>query len=317
MLVGIARMAAEAPLLESKRAVAYRQIAAKSWLNRCDSDRVPFRWTINPYRGCEFACRYCYARYTHEFLELSPEDFDDRIFAKQWDRQAFASELRRVPREQAIGIGTATDPYQPAERRYQLTRRLLEVFAQDWGRSLFLTTKSDLVGRDADVLAEIARRNQLHVSLTVTTMDARLARLLEPRAPRPDLRMAAVRQLASAGVAVGVGASPVMPGINDTEESLRRVAKACAEAGGVAFHASPLFLKDGSREIFFQLLDAEFPELARAYRRTYAKAAYLQGAYPERLAERVRQIRAEAGLSARQPIRRTLQSPQLTLFDAA
>jgi len=129
-LIGIARMAAEAPCLEPKKRVEYFELGARSYLARCDSTRVPFRWTINPYRGCEFGCKYCYARYTHEFMEMrDPEQFERKIYAKAFDAVRFRDELRALPLGEAIGLGTATDPYQPAERRYGVTRKMLEVFA--------------------------------------------------------------------------------------------------------------------------------------------------------------------------------------------
>src|SRR3974390_2415426 len=128
-LVGIARLASESPLLEAKRAVEYFEITCRPILNRTKPG-MPFRWTINPYRGCEFGCKYCYARYTHEFMELwEGKDFEERIFAKEWSASVFRGELSKIPREEAIAIGTATDPYQPAERRYGVTRKILEVFA--------------------------------------------------------------------------------------------------------------------------------------------------------------------------------------------
>ncbi|HBY63015.1 MAG TPA: radical SAM protein, partial [Solibacterales bacterium] len=235
-LVGIARLAAESGRLEAKREVEYFDLPARRYLTRCDSPRVPFRWTVNPYRGCEFACRYCYARYTHEFMELSggPE-FERKIYAKQWSAEAFRRELARVPKSESIAIGTATDPYQPAERRYGVTRKMLEVLATGRGYRIWITTKSDLVARDAALLAEIGRKNQVWVHLTVTTMETALARLLEPMAPRPDLRMEAVRKLRGAGVAVSVITAPVLPLINDSEESLEAVAAAAKGAGALSW----------------------------------------------------------------------------------
>src|SRR5438552_4981791 len=129
-LIGIAKLAAQSPTLEAKRQVEYKELPTRSYVARVTSDRVPFRWTINPYRGCEFGCKYCYARYTHEFMELRDgELFETRIFAKQWNALAFRRELRRMPFGEIIALGTATDPYQPAERRYNISRMMLEEFA--------------------------------------------------------------------------------------------------------------------------------------------------------------------------------------------
>src|SRR5580704_18017119 len=187
-LVGIARLASQNELLESKRAVEYFEIPARSILNRTKPN-MPFRWTINPYRGCEIGCKYCYARYTHEFMELDASEFEDKIYAKQAAAELLRQELGRVDRKEHSALGTATDPYQPAERRFGRTRAILEVFARERGRRLGLITKSDLIVRDVDLLCEIARANVLHVNVTITTVDEKLARLLEPRAPRPDLRL--------------------------------------------------------------------------------------------------------------------------------
>ena len=151
---------------------------------------LPFTHTINPYRGCEFACRYCYARYTHEFLELrDPQEFERKIYFKQNAAWLLEQELAHLKPGTQIALGTATDPYQPLERRQRVTRSLLEVFARKRGFKLGIVTKSALVTRDIDLLQQIAARNTLTVHLTVTTMNAKLARILEPRAPRPDLRI--------------------------------------------------------------------------------------------------------------------------------
>jgi DNA repair photolyase len=296
-LIGIARMAADAPCLEPKRRVEYFKLPARSYLAKCDSQRVPFRWTINPYRGCEFGCKYCYARYTHEFMEMrDPEQFERKIYAKAFDAARFRNELRALPVGEKVALGTATDPYQPAERRYGITRKMLEVFADTSGLHLGITTKSDLVARDVDLLIEIARRHHLRVSMTVTTVDVELARLLEPMAPRPDLRLGAVRKLANAGLRVVVGCAPVMPLINDSEESLDALGRDAVSAGAAALWANVLFLKPCAYQVFLPFLEERFPALVRKYRERYERAAYLRGAYPELIQERVEQIRKRYGL---------------------
>jgi DNA repair photolyase len=296
-LIGIARMAAEAPCLEPKRRVEYFELGARSYLARCDSTRVPFRWMINPYRGCEFGCKYCYARYTHEFMELrDPEQFERKIFAKTFDAGHFRKELRSLPRGETIALGTATDPYQPAERRYGVTRKMLEVFASNAGFHLGITTKSDLIARDVELLKEVSWRHYLRISMTVTTVDTELARQLEPMAPRPDLRLAAVRRLADAGFCVVVGCSPVMPLINDSERSLDTLAREAAAAGAVSLWANVLFLKPCAYQVFLPFLEERFPALVRKYREHYGRAAYLRGAYPEMIQERVEHIRKRYGL---------------------
>ena len=312
-------MAAEAPCLEPKRRVEYFELAARSYLSQCDSARVPFRWTINPYRGCEFGCKYCYARYTHEFMELrDPEQFEQKIYAKAFDAARFREELHALPLGETVALGTATDPYQPAERRYEVTRRMLEIFASMAGLHLGITTKSDLIVRDAGLLKEVARRHYLRVSMTVTTVDAGLARLLEPMAPRPDLRLAAVRRLADAGLRVVVGCAPVMPLLNDSEESLDALAGAAAAAGASAFWTNVLFLKPCAYQVFLPFLEERFPHLVRKYRERYDRDAYLRGAYPEMIQERVEAIRKRHGFDRRsdgQEPELWPRDPQITLFE--
>jgi DNA repair photolyase len=299
-LIGIAKLATEGYLLTRKRRVEYRTLPTRKWLNRCDSKRVPFDWTINPYRGCEFGCKYCYARYTHEFMERWDSTlFETEIYAKDWDPEKFRAELKTVRRGESIAIGTATDPYQPAERRFGLTRSALEVLATTSGRKVYLTTKSDLVTRDIDLWQAVAEKNEVSVSMTITTTDHVMARLLEPYAPRPDLRLAAVRSLREAGLRAGVIASPVLPLITDSEESLEAVARAAAAAGAVSFSANVLFLKPCSQRAFFPFLEDQFPHLVARYRANYERDAYIRGSYPARIRRLVQEIRERVGLAPR------------------
>src|SRR5580658_4828271 len=217
-LVGIARLAASSPPAESHRQSAerpeYFMLPVKSILNRCDSARVPFDWTINPYRGCEFGCKYCYARYTHEYMEIDGGEFERKIFVKKDASVLLAADITRkysyesknsgYAKPEHIAIGTATDPYQPAENEYRVTRACLEELAKREGLSISIITKSNQIVRDIDLLRVIAGKSTLTVNITVTTLRPRLARLLEPRAPRPDLRLAAVKHLHQAGIDVGV-----------------------------------------------------------------------------------------------------------------
>src|SRR5271157_4541722 len=199
-LVGIARLAAQSPAAGTPE---YFLLPVKSMLNRCDSDRVPFEWTINPYRGCEFACKYCYARYTHEYMEIDGGDFEKKIFVKQdaaallardvSQKYSYESKASGYTQAEHIAIGTATDPYQPAEREYGVTRACLEELAKRENLSLSIITKSNQIVRDIAILKVIASKSALTIDITVTTLKPRLARLLEPRAPRPDLRLSAVR----------------------------------------------------------------------------------------------------------------------------
>jgi DNA repair photolyase len=292
-IVGIARLAAEGESLREGHQVEYFSLTAKSLLNRCVSRRaMPFTWTINPYRGCEFGCRYCYARYTHEFMEMRDGlDFEQKIYVKQHAAGLLRHDLRRVKPDEAIALGTATDPYQPAERRYEVTRGILEEFARHHGFELGIVTKSNLVSRDLGLLQQVAGANKLSVHITITTLNTDLARILEPRAPRPDLRLDAVRALSQAGLRVGVSCSPVVPGITDSPKDLEALIRAAAEAGADYVFASPLFLKPCSAAIFLPFLEQNFPHLAATYRQRYQDRAFLAPAYAKRISQLVRSLR--------------------------
>jgi DNA repair photolyase len=298
-LVGIARLAAATGLLEAKRQVEYLELETRRFVGR-GSGRMASIWTVNPYRGCEYGCKYCYARYAHEFMELrDPELFERKIYAKRFDAAAFRAEIRSLKLGSTVWIGTATDPYQPAERRFQITHQILKVFASERGFDIGITTKSDFVARDAALMACILRCNRIRVHLTITTLDEGLARMLEPRAPRPALRLGAVKKLTESGIPVSVLAHPVMPLINDSERSLDRVCAAAARAGASSFSAAPLFLKPCSYQVFLPFLEQRFPHLVRRYRERFERSAYLKGAYPETIAKRVEHIRARHNLTER------------------
>jgi DNA repair photolyase len=292
-LIGIARLASEGESLREGHNVEYFTLPAKSLLNRCVSRRaMPFTWTINPYRGCEFACKYCYARYTHEFMEMRDGlEFEQKIYVKQHAAALLRHDLRRVKRDEAIALGTATDPYQPAERRYEVTRGVLEEFSRHRGFELGIVTKSNLIVRDLALLQEVAGTNKLSVHITVTTLNVDLARILEPRAPRPDLRLDAVRALRQAGLCVGVSCSPVVPGITDSPKDLEAVIRTAAEAGADYVFANPLFLKPGSAAVFLPFLEQNFPHLAENYRQRYHDRAFLPAAYGKRLSQLVARLR--------------------------
>ena len=298
-LVGIARLAAEGESLREGHNVEYFTLPAKSLLNRCVSRRqMPFTWTINPYRGCEFGCRYCYARYTHEFMEMRDGmEFEQKIYVKQHAAELLRQELRKVKPHESIALGTATDPYQPAERRYEVTRGILEEFARHRGYELGIVSKSNLMIRDLELLKEVARANKLSVHITITTLDADLARILEPRAPRPDLRLNAVRTLAEAGLRVGISCSPVVPGITDAPADLEALIRAAAESGADYVFANPLFLKPCSAAVFLPFLAQNFPHLVENYRQRYQDRAFLPPAYAKRLLELIERLREKYRLT--------------------
>ena len=258
---------------------------------------MPFTWTINPYRGCEFACKYCYARYTHEFMELRDGvEFEQKIFVKQHAADLLRQELHHVKPGEEIAIGTATDPYQPAERRFEVTRAILEELARHRGLEIGIVTKSNLVLRDTDILQQITRNNRLFVNITITTLKADLARILEPRAPRPDLRLEAMQKLNQAGVAAGVICAPVLPGITDSPRDLEALVRATAKAGGKYIFANSLFLKPCSAAVFLPFLEKEFPQLVESYQKRYKNRAFLPESYRKPLSQLMKRLRQKYGI---------------------
>src|SRR4051812_12610829 len=297
-LVGIARLASHGESVRQGHEVEYFTLPVRSLLNRCVSRRqMPFTWTINPYRGCEFACKYCYARYTHEFMEIHDNvEFERKIFIKQQAALLLRRDLKKVKFHEEIAIGTATDPYQPAERRYEVTRSLLEEFALHTGYDIGIVTKSDLITRDIDLLQRVAQRNKLFVNITITTLDTQLARILEPRAPRPDLRLRAVADLNSSGVNAGVICAPIVPGITDKPRDLDALVAATKQAGGKYIFANPLFLKPCSASVFLPFLEEQFPQLVAEYHARYENRAFVSQPYRKRISELMRKLRSKHGI---------------------
>jgi DNA repair photolyase len=316
-LTGLAKMAAEAEHADDGHLVEFRNMQVRSVLNRSDSKRLSWlAYSINPYRGCEFGCKYCYARYTHEFLApkpdggqgpaasgaenlRDPEAFERVIFLKQNAAWLLEQDLKRVDPAQYIALGTATDPYQPIERRAGITRSLLEVFARKQGYRLGIVTKSNLIERDISLLVEIGRRNHLSVHITITTPNAVLARKMEPRAPRPDLRFQAVQRLHEAGINAGILCCPVLPGITDSEKALDGMARRAAAAGVSFFAANPLFLKPCSRPTYFAFVREHFPSLVKDYEVRFGKADFAAQTYSRQLAKTVALVCKRHGLRQR------------------
>ena len=313
---GLAAMAAASEWADAGHEVEFRTLAVRSVLNRSVSRRqLSLAWGINPYRGCEFGCRYCYARYTHEFLAPAPdasgtsnplgaslrdpEAFERRIFLKSNAAWLLEQELRRIDPREEIALGTATDPYQPIERRARITRSLLEVFSRRSGHRLGIVTKSTLILRDIDLLREIAERNTLVLHVTITTPDVELARKLEPRAPRPDLRFAAVRDLRAAGLITGVRCSPLLPGITAGRAAIEEMAKLAAEAGASFFAAEPLFLKSCSRPTYLSFVREHYPALEEEYAERFRGRDFAAGPYRRELSWRVKAACQRYGVATR------------------
>jgi len=315
--VGVARLAADATHADDGHLIEFKAMKVRSLVNKTVSKRRHmFELSINPYRGCEFGCKYCFARYTHEFLEPAPVStvpigtydvpqqswalkFEREIYLKENAAWLLEQELRKIDPENGIVLGTATDPYQPIERRVGITRSILEVFAQKSGYSLGIITKSSLIARDVDLLARIAERNTLVVHHTITTTDAALARKIEPRAPRPDLRFAALRKLRQAGIRAGVLCSPLLPEINDSPESIDAVASRAAAAGASFLGANPLFLKSCSRPTWMEFVREQFPDLAPEYARRYAHADFADTTYKKKMQELVKAACKKHGIGER------------------
>jgi DNA repair photolyase len=315
--VGLARLAAEATHADDGHLIEFKAMQARSILNKSVSKRkLSLAYSINPFRGCEFGCKYCYARYTHEFLQPAPIvtpppgtydapqqswalAFEREIYLKENAAWLLEQELKKIDPRDEIAIGTATDPYQPIERRVGITRSLLEVFVRRQGHRLGIITKSNLITRDIDLLQQIAARNTLVLHITITTADAALARKLEPRAPRPDLRFAAVKKLREAGLTTGVLCSPLLPGINDSLRSLEAVSSRAAAAGASFLGAHPLFLKSCSRPTWLSFVREHFPDLQPEYQRRYASMDFADSAYRNRMASLLRQLCRKHGLGER------------------
>jgi DNA repair photolyase len=287
--------------IDERRGVEYHRLRSENLVNKFNGRPMPFGWTVNPYRGCEMACRYCFARYTHEYLGLDDRTaFERTIYVKDTDRERLVAELRRARRSgQSVAMGTATDPYQPAEGRFEVTRRVLEAARSVPGLHLSITTKSTLVARDASLLREIAAASELTVNVSITTVDPALARRLEPRAPRPDLRFSAMKSLADAGVAARLFIMPILPGLTDDETNLRALLVAARDAGAIGAESNVLFLRPGTREIFLEFLAIEFPRLVPEYERLYRGSAYAVPHYVRETEARVRRLAEAVGLGSR------------------
>ncbi len=276
--------------------ILYYRTSAKSVLNGPEVTGMGY-WSINPYVGCAFGCAYCYARYAHRYVmertaTLSPlsaalaEDirrmppwlaFERRIVVKHNAPEILRRTLRhgsdkhlKLLDGEAIVIGTATDPYQPAERKFRVTRGILEVLAEHPGLRIVIISKSPLITRDVELLTRIARHSELSVHLSLITLDRELARKLEPRAPTPEARIRALGRLRAAGINAGINCMPVLPGITDDPAALDALVKRVAEAGATYVAGCALRLRSTARNTYLPFIDEHFPHLSQRYRRTYS-----------------------------------------------
>jgi DNA repair photolyase len=283
------------------RSLELIEVNARRLLNKVSaSSRMPFSWTINAYRGCSHACVYCFARPSHAYLGLGPEEFDRRIVVKVNAIERLEAELAS-PRWQgeAIAMGTNTDPYQKAEAKYHLTRGIIQVLGRH--RNPFsILTKSTLILRDLDVLRAAAERTKVDLALSIGTLDRDVWRLAEPGTPPPDKRLEALRKLRDAGLSCSVLIAPVLPGLSDGDDQLEAVARACVEAGATSITPLALHLRPGVREHYFDWLERARPDLVELYRERFAGRSY----QPAADQARVRALVQAAVLRARRRSRR-------------
>ena len=282
--------------MRDKNGVSYTELPCKSILNYCDTYRMPATFTINPYRGCEFGCAYCYARYTHEFMELDWEEFEKKIYVKS---RAAAVLLRTLDSERIggrhIALGTATDPYQPAESRFKVTQELLRVFSKMEGLSLSITTKSSLLRRDIPLLQEIAGKNTLRVNISLISLDEELLSDLEPKASRAAARLEALRQVTQAGIRAGILLMPVLPGLTDSPQSLESVVRAARLNGAHYLFCNVVFLRESSRKVFYEFLFRNRPQLYRSYRKFYQGRVHAPGDYQTEIKAVVERLKEKYG----------------------
>ncbi len=303
--------------LSEKGGVSYRELRTRSLVNRCSASRMPFEWTVNPYRGCAMGCRYCYAAYTHEFMGFTvPETFHSLVYVKTDGEQTERQLQRAVRRGERIALGTATDPYQPGEAERRVTRRFLETVARHRGVRLGITTKGALVLRDLDLLKRIAARSDVSVHVSLISARADLLRRLEPWAPPPEVRLEVMRRLVEAGIAVWLGLAPVLPALTDDERGLDDLLGQVAAAGVRHAFTNVLFLRSPTREKYLRWLAAEFPRYLEAYRRAYQGRVYLRGPYRTRIDDMLLRLRRKHGFEEPRATRQYVgPAVQLGLFE--
>jgi DNA repair photolyase len=284
-------------------AVEYREEPCRSALNRVRG--MPFAWSLNPYMGCAHRCTFCYVR---AFEQRADRPSDDRygraIRVKTNVVEVLRRELARPSWEpEGVAVGAATDPYQPAEGRYRLTRGCIQAFAEAYN-PFSIITRGPMIVRDVDVLQEAARRAEVSVTFSVPTLDPEIWRRTEPGTAPPRQRLRALTQLVAAGIRAGVGMAPILPGLSDRPELLADVVRAAREAGATGVWANLLYLRPGTREHFLECLSRDWPELLPHYEELYARGrAYLPAAEQEPVRAEVARLRKEVGIADRRAVR--------------
>jgi DNA repair photolyase len=282
--------------------VEYREEPCKSALNRVSG--MPFSWSLNPYMGCAHRCTFCYVR-AFELRADRPSDerYGRSIRVKVNVADVLRKELRRPSWSgEGVAIGAATDPYQPAEGRYRLTRACLEELAAV-SNPFSLITRNPMVVRDVDVLQEAASRAEVSVMFSVPTLDEEVWRKTEPGTPPPRQRLQAVSKLVDAGIKAGVGMAPILPGISDRPEQLEEVVREAREAGATSIWANLLYLRPGTREHFLENLARDWPDELERYERLYANRAYLSRKTAEPVRAEVAELRRRYGIADRRHVR--------------
>jgi DNA repair photolyase len=268
----------------------FYEVRAKSILNRVpEASQMPFRWTINPYRGCTHSCTYCFARPTHKYLDFDAgRDFEREIVVKVNAPELLRAELARARwKHEHVALGTNTDPYQWVEGRYKLMPGIWEAM-RDTANPCSVLTKSPLLLRDLPLMKEVAERTEFGAALSVPTVDERAWRATEPHSPNPRARLEAVAELTRAGIRTGVLVAPLMPGINDTPEQVAKILEMASEAGAAYVTGIALHLRGDVRGLFFDWLRNNRPDLVERYKRLYQKGAYAHPDERKRLSELVK-----------------------------
>lgn len=288
--------------------IHYEETICKSVLNRVKGMGLDMQWSLNPYKGCVHGCHYCFARRYHGWLDLSAEEFVSVIFVKRNAVEVLRAELaKRSWKREPVALGTATDPYQPIEGKYRLTRGILQAL-HDFRTPVNLVTKGTMVVRDADILSALQQRAGATVCHSITTLDPDTWRKLEPGTPPPWQRLRALRTLAEAGVNAGVLLAPVVPGLTDSFESLEAVVKAAAEHGARFLSGGPMRLQPGVKEHFLGWLQKAYPHLSESYGRLYPDS-YVPRAYADLVGAQVRLLKARYDLNGRE-LPRPLREPE-------
>jgi DNA repair photolyase len=277
-----------------------------------------FSWSLNPYTGCEHRCAFCYVR-AFELRADRPSDdrYGRTVRVKVNVAGVLRAELgRRSWKKETVVVGAATDPYQPAEGRYRLTRQCLEVL-RDFSNPTSMITRGPMIVRDIDVLTQLARRADVHITFSIPTLDDDVWRKTEPGTAHPRQRLRAIEKLVEAGIDVGVGMAPILPGLSDRPEQLEAVVRAARAAGATGLWAGMLHLKDGTREHFMSVLNRYWPEMVPRYERAYLDRAYLPPSFGEKTMAQVKRLRSVHQVSDRRRV--VLKPPpepeQLTLLN--